>query len=134
MFTAKTQELYLFNTYTIYFLKKERIYTKLKYSRVPQFDVASGGIATLFAALYGFLVTEKFGFEMIDSGDFYLIFMYVIFISLTIRTLFKLFDANTNTNNVFSLNNIMLFYWLLFSLFAHYVRFFFKKNKMFSEM
>jgi len=61
--TGKTgNNLGSFNSlFNLYMLKKERIYTKLKYSRVPQFDMASGAIASLVAALIGFLITEKFG-------------------------------------------------------------------------
>lgn len=53
------------------FLKKEKIYTKLKYSRTPQYDIVSGGVAALFAGFLGFLICEKFGLELLDSGDFY---------------------------------------------------------------
>ena len=66
-------------TFDINFLKKEKIYTKLKYSRVPQYDIVSGGVAAIFAGFLGFLICEKFGFELLDSGDFYFFFMYVVF-------------------------------------------------------
>jgi hypothetical protein len=42
--------------------------------------MVSGGIAALFAAFLGFLITEKFGLELLDSGDFYIAFMYAVFI------------------------------------------------------
>ena len=53
------------------FLRKERIYTKLKYSRTPGYDIVSGGAAVILAGFLGFLVSEKFGIELADSGDFY---------------------------------------------------------------
>jgi hypothetical protein len=53
------------------FLRKERIYTKLKYSRTPGYDIVSGGAAVILAGFLGFLVSEKFGIELPDSGDFY---------------------------------------------------------------
>ena len=84
------RDLYSLDKYTMFFFKKERVYTKLKYSKVPQFDTASGAVASLFAGLFGFLVTEKFGFELIDSGDFYFVIMYSVFTVLVIRTAFKL--------------------------------------------
>jgi len=85
------------------FLKKEKIYTKLKYSRVPQYDIVSGGSAALFAAFLGFLFCEKFGFELVDSGDFYFIFMYIVFLCFTIRLYLKLINNVSND-------------WLFFSL------------------
>ena len=69
----------------INFLKKERLYTKLKYSRSPAYDIVSGGSAALLAAFLGFLITEKYGFELIDSGDFYYFFLYIVFISFSIK-------------------------------------------------
>ena len=49
------------NTININFLRKERLYTKLKYSRSPAYDIVSGGAAALLAGFLGFLVSEKFG-------------------------------------------------------------------------
>lgn len=80
----------LWNLFNINFLKKERMYTKLKYSRTPQYDIVSGGTAAIFAGFLGFLICEKFGFELIDSGDFYFLFMYIVFISFFGRIFFKL--------------------------------------------
>jgi hypothetical protein len=80
--------------FNINFLRKERIYTKLKYSRVPQYDIVSGGAALLFGGFLGFLICEKFGFELLDSGDFYFLFMYVVFLCFAIRLFLKIMDAN----------------------------------------
>lgn len=63
----------------INFLKKEFAFTKLKYSRSPQYDAVSGGFAALLAGFVGFLISEKFGIELVDSGDFFIGFMYVVF-------------------------------------------------------
>ena len=71
------------------FIKIEQSYTKLKYSRVPIYDTVSGGTACLFAAFIGFLVSEKFGFEIVDSLDIYIYYFYIIFISLTLYIYYK---------------------------------------------
>ena len=108
----------ILKNYNIFFSKKEYTYTKLKYSRVPQFDMASGIIASLLSGLLGFLVTEKFGFELIDSGDFYTLVMYLIFILLIIRILFKSFTdfliITVKTKNPFK--NFILFYKIILNL------------------
>jgi len=71
-------------------LRKEKIYTKLKYSRVPQYDIVSGGVAALFSGFLGFLICEKFGFELLDSGDFYFLFMYFVFFCFFFKLLLKI--------------------------------------------
>ena len=71
----------------INFLRKEFTYTKLKYSRSPQYDAVSGGFAALLAGFIGFLITEKFGIELVDSGDFFIVFMYAMFVGFTARLL-----------------------------------------------
>ena len=40
--------------FDVNFLRKEHMYTKLKYSRCPQYDIVSGGVAALFAGYLGF--------------------------------------------------------------------------------
>jgi len=82
--------------FDINFLRKEKIYTKLKYSRVPQYDIVSGGVAALFAGFLGFLICEKFGFEMVDSGDFYFLFMYLVFLFFFCRLFLRIIDAENN--------------------------------------
>lgn len=104
------KSIYINPTFTLFFIRKERIYTKLKYSRVPQFDTASGAIASLLAALLGFLITEKFGWELIDSGDFYTLFMYVVFFVLLAKIASKIFDIENNSLDVFSWKNFISFY------------------------
>lgn len=82
----------LWSLFDINFLRKERIYTKLKYSRVPQYDIVSGGAAALFAGFLGFLICEKFGFELVDSGDFYFLFMYLVFLFFFADSFLKLWS------------------------------------------
>lgn len=80
--------------FDINFIKKERLYTKLKYSRSPAYDIVSGGAAALLSGFIGFLISEKFGIELVDSGDFYIVFMYAVFISLSCRPLLRIIDVH----------------------------------------
>ena len=87
----------IFNLFNINFLKKEKMYTKLKYSRTPQYDIVSGGAAALLAGFLGFLITEKFGFELVDSADFYFLFMYLVFFFFVLRLFLKLFNSEKSS-------------------------------------
>ena len=82
--------------FLLYFLKKEVFYTKLKYSRVPQFDTSSGASASFLSGFYGFLVCEKFGFELIDSGDFFFLVIYIILYVWIIIIFTQIFNHNSN--------------------------------------
>ena len=95
--------------FDVSFLKKDKIYTKLKYSRVPQYDIVSGGSAALFAGFLGFLICEKFGFELLDSGDFYFLFMYIVFICYFLRLFVKLLNATDRSWSVISPKYLFLF-------------------------
>jgi len=95
--------------FDVNFLKKDKIYTKLKYSRVPQYDIVSGGSAALFAGFLGFLICEKFGFELLDSGDFYFLFMYVVFIFYFSRLFVKLLNATDRAWSVMSPKYLFFF-------------------------
>lgn len=104
----------LHHLFDINFIKKERLYTKLKYSRSPAYDIVSGGSAALLAGFIGFLISEKFGIELVDSGDFYIGFMYVVFLALSCRPLLKMMSQTTNLWSIISpnylfnyLNNIL---------------------------
>ena len=79
----------MWTLFDINFIRKDFLYTKLKYSRSPQHDIVSGGVAALFAGFIGFLISEKFGIELVDSADFYTGFMYVVFLSFAIKAFFK---------------------------------------------
>jgi hypothetical protein len=96
--------------FDINFIKKERLYTKLKYSRSPAYDIVSGGSAALLAGFIGFLVSEKFGIELVDSGDFYIVFMYAIFLALPCRLFLKMMSQSSSLWNIVSPN--YLFYYL----------------------
>jgi hypothetical protein len=86
-----------------HFLKKEKLYTKRKYSRSPQYDIVSGGVAALMSAFIGFLISEKFGIELVDSGDFYTLFMYVVFLVFSLRPLVKITTKFDKLTPIFSL-------------------------------
>lgn len=98
------------NIININFLRKERLYTKLKYSRSPAYDIVSGGAAALLAGFVGFLISEKFGFELVDSGDFYYLFMYLVFLGFSLRPLLVSINYNDSLRNIFSLKLFINFY------------------------
>ena len=99
-----------YNLININFLRKEKLYTKLKYSRSPAFDIVSGGAAAILAGLLGFLVSEKFGMELVDSGDFYYLWMYLVFIAFSVRPLLIVAESNKSVLSTFSLRRVYKFY------------------------
>ena len=122
--TYKKQRTSLFNTLptwynliNINFLRKEMLYTKLKYSRSPAYDTVSGGAAALFAGFLGFLVSEKFGMELVDSGDFYFLIMYIVFLCFSLRPLLLTINPSTPLQEIFSIRSILNFYTNLITLF-----------------
>ena len=106
----------------INFLRYERLYTKLKYSRSPAFDIVSGGAAALLAGFLGFLISEKFGFELVDSGDFYYLFMYVVFASFLIKPFLYTLNVNESALSALSYRNILKFFYKLTLLFLKKVK------------
>jgi len=106
----------LWSLFNIYFLRKERIYTKLKYSRVPQYDIVSGGLAMLLCGFLGFLICEKFGFELLDSGEFYMLFMYIVFTSFFIKLIWKITESTDKYTIFLNLKPLLNFYINLFNL------------------
>ena len=98
------------NLVNINFLRYERLYTKLKYSRSPAFDIVSGGAAALLAGFLGFLISEKFGFELVDSGDFYYLFMYVVFASFMFKPFLYIINVNESVLNSLSPRNTVNFF------------------------
>ena len=114
----------LWTLFDINFIKKEKLYTKLKYSRSPQYDIISGGLAALFSGFLGFLISEKFGIELVDSGDFYTFFMYCVFLIFSIRPLLKIISKEGTIWSIFSLKYLVnyVYTWLLLLIN------FFKKN------
>lgn len=117
---------YLWNLFDINFLRKEKIYTKLKYSRVPQYDIVSGGAAALLAGFLGFLICEKFGFELVDSGDFYFLFMYIVFLLFFCRLYLKIMDGNKASWNIVSFKWLIFFYKTILIMFISFCKNFFK--------
>jgi hypothetical protein len=111
------------NLINVNFLRKERLYTKLKYSRSPAYDIVSGGSAALLAGFIGFLISEKYGFEMVDSGDFYYLFMYIVFLSFSLRPLLTAFDLRYNFLQLFSLKIFTDFYLSLFYLLLYFFKY-----------
>jgi hypothetical protein len=116
----------IWSLFDINFLRKERIYTKLKYSRVPQYDIVSGGAAAIFAGFIGFLISEKFGFELVDSGDFYFVLMYLIFLFFFIRLFLRILNIKESTWTPFSLKWFYSYYRTLFLLFSRFIFLFIK--------
>jgi len=100
-----------------HFIKKERLYTKLKYSRSPAYDIVSGGAAALLAGFLGFLISEKYGFELVDSGDFYYLFMYLVFISFSFKPLVHSLDDTTSLKDIFSIKYFLDYYFFLIKYF-----------------
>ena len=111
-----------FNLVNVNFLRKERLYTKLKYSRTPAYDIVSGGAAALLAGFIGFLVSEKFGFELVDSGDFYYGFMYAVFVAFSMKPLLTAADPERGFLDMFSLRRVFSFYSYLIVCFMEAVR------------
>lgn len=108
-----------FSLLTVNFLKKERLYTKLKYSRSPAYDIVSGGSAALLAGFIGFLIQEKYGFELVDSGDFYYLFMYAVFFAFSFRPLLISIDLKQNFSQLVSLRIFRDFYLTVLYLFFY---------------
>lgn len=104
------------NLVNVNFLRKERLYTKLKYSRSPAFDIVSGGAAALLAGFIGFLISEKFGYELPDSGDFYYLFMYLVFAAFSVRPLLISSDSSKGFWHAFSPKRAITFYVSLLQL------------------
>lgn len=121
----------LWSLFDINFLKKEKIYTKLKYSRVPQYDIVSGGSAALLAGFLGFLICEKFGFEMLDSGDFYYLFMYIVFLTFTLRPLLRIIPDNYQYWTPLSLKLFFIFYKTTVLMFIKKIKNFYNKIKIY---
>ena len=110
-----TSSFDIHNTLNINFLRKERLYTKLKYSRSPAYDIVSGGAAAILAGFIGFLVSEKFGFELVDSGDFYFLFIYIVFASFSVRPLLVTMNSNSTLMSLISLKPVLTFFVTIIS-------------------
>ena len=107
--------------FDVNFIRKEKLYTKLKYSRCPQYDIVSGGFAALLAGFVGFLISEKFGIELVDSGDFYIAFMYGVFAAFSLRPLILSYSKYDTPYTPVSLKYLLLFVTDLTTLFLRLV-------------
>jgi hypothetical protein len=103
---SKNNFISFINLFQIYFFKKEIFYTKLKYSRVPQFDVSATGIASFLSAAVGVLICEKTGFELLDGGDFLYLIGYIVILYWSLSHFIHLLNSTTF---IFS-------FWYIFSL------------------
>ncbi len=117
--------------FNIIFFKKERVYTKLKYSRVPQYDAVSGGAAALLSGFLGFLITEKFGLELTDSGDFWFVFLYCSFSLFFCQPLLKMIMEEKEDTSVFSYQWGFDFYFTIGTCFINFCKTFYENIKMF---
>ena len=97
-------------------LRKEYVYTKLKYSRSPAFDIVSGGSAALLAAFFGFLVSEKFGIELVDSGDFYYLNMYVVIFAYSLKSFKDLLSVSQSTYDFVLFKYLRDYYTIMFTI------------------
>jgi hypothetical protein len=84
------------SNFDINFLLREWKYSKLKYSKTAERDIVSSGSAALFAGFIGFLISEKFGIELVDSGDFYFMFMYSVFIGFGVKIFVAGLESQTD--------------------------------------
>ena len=114
--------------FDINFLRKEKLYTKLKYSRCPQYDIVSGGFAALLAGFIGFLISEKFGIELVDSGDFYIVFMYAVFLVFSLRPLLLSYSKHETPYNPVSLKYLFTFIADIVVLVLRSLKYFFTSN------
>jgi hypothetical protein len=114
--TAAKESSLLWTLFDINFLKREKLYTKLKYSRSPAYDIVSGGVAALFAGFIGSLISEKFGIELVDSGDFYTFFMYVVFLCFSLRPLIKILSKESTLWNFASPKFLLNYFYVAVTL------------------
>lgn len=104
------------------FIRKERVYTKLKYSRTPGYDIVSGGSAVILAGFIGFLVSEKYGIELVDSGDFYYLWMYAVFLCFMVRPLLTSLSVNESIWSLLSPRHIITHFITVTSLILKYFK------------
>ena len=67
-------------------------------------------MAALLAGFIGFLISEKFGYELADSGDFYYAFMYVVFLAFSLRPLLTVSDSTKGFIDALSFKRVVVFY------------------------
>ena len=57
-----------------------------------------------------FVGLEFVGIELVDSGDFYYAFMYLVFLGFSLRPLLTSIDYNDSFRNIFSIKLFINFY------------------------
>ena len=116
----------IWHLFNVNFIRKEKLYTKLKYSRTPQYDMVSGGSAAILSGFLGFLVCEKFGFELLDAGDFYICFMYAVFAGFFFRLFLKLWNGEKDEWFIWSYKWLYTYYVSIFTLILNFFKIFFR--------
>jgi hypothetical protein len=76
-------------------------HNKLKYTRTISFDVVSGGAAALFSAFLGAMICDKFGMELLDSGDFFILCIFCLSLALPLNAILTIIPRSPNTINLF---------------------------------
>ena len=56
-----------------------------------------------------FLISEKFGIELVDSGDFYIAFMYVVFATFSLRPLIRIYSKDSSSYTPISIKYVINF-------------------------
>ena len=64
-------------------------------------------MAALFAGLLGFLICEKFGFELLDGGDFLFFFLYCVGLAFSLKMLFRIYSGNVKTFLILIVNSVI---------------------------
>jgi hypothetical protein len=83
-------------------LRKLQIpHNKLKYTRTPSFDIVSSGIAALFSAFLGAMICDKFGMELLDSGDFFTLYIFCISLLLPLNAILSVMTLTDETFSPF---------------------------------
>ena len=72
--------------------------------------MVSGGVAAIFAGFLGFLICEKFGLELLDSGDFYFLFMYAVFLTFSVRPFLRIMSEKSTVWYFFSYKPLFIFF------------------------
>jgi hypothetical protein len=89
---------------------------------LPAYDIVSGGAAAILAGFIGFVVSEKFGFELADSGDFYYLFMYIVFLGFILRPFLVSLETSNGLLGIFKFNDFYKFYANLSILIIKYLK------------
>lgn len=63
----------------------------------------------MLAGFIGFLISEKFGIELVDSGDFYIGFMYVVFAAFSLKPLIYVYTKDDSSYTPLSLKYLVSF-------------------------